>query len=138
MCTCVLSCFSCVRLFATLWTVGCRTPLSMGLFSQEYRSGLPCPPPGNHSQPRDRTCVSCGSCSGSGLFTTNATWEACDNTTLCLLSILLSFSSAIPILENCAQLKTLLASLRNSLEWSFSPVAFLSDGLMEKQSSFYH
>ena len=39
--------FSHVRLFATLWTVARQAPLSMGFSRQEYRSGLPCPPPGD-------------------------------------------------------------------------------------------
>ena len=43
---CVLSPFSCVRIFATLWTVVYQAPLSMGFSRQEYWSGLPCPPPG--------------------------------------------------------------------------------------------
>ena len=38
---CVLSSFSCVRLFVTPWTVGCQAPLSMGFIRQEYWSGLP-------------------------------------------------------------------------------------------------
>ena len=42
---CVLSHFSRVRLFATLWTVAHHAPLSMGLSRQEYRYGLLCPPP---------------------------------------------------------------------------------------------
>ena len=42
----VLSCFSRVWLFATLWTVAHQAPLSMGFFRQEYWSGLPFPPPG--------------------------------------------------------------------------------------------
>ena len=42
---CVLSCFSHVQLFATLWTVALQAPLSMGFSRQEYWSGLPCPPP---------------------------------------------------------------------------------------------
>ena len=33
---CVLSCFSCVRFFATPWTVTCQPPLSVGFFRQEY------------------------------------------------------------------------------------------------------
>ena len=41
----VLSCFSCVPLFETLWTVACHAP---GSSRQEYWSGLPCPPPGDH------------------------------------------------------------------------------------------
>ena len=42
---CVLSRFSRVQLFATLLTVACQAPLSVGFFRQEYGSGLPCPPP---------------------------------------------------------------------------------------------
>ena len=42
--TCMLSCFSRVRLFMTLWTVAHQAPLSMGFSRQEYWSGLPCPP----------------------------------------------------------------------------------------------
>ena len=49
---CMLSCFSHVRLFVTLWTVACQTPLSVGFSMQEYWSGLPCPPPGDLSNPR--------------------------------------------------------------------------------------
>ena len=42
---CVLSHFSHVRLFATLWTVTRQPHLSMEFSRQEYWSGLPCPPP---------------------------------------------------------------------------------------------
>ena len=55
---CMLSCFSHVWLFATLWTMGRQAPLSMGFSRQEYWSGLPFPPPGESSWPRDRTWVS--------------------------------------------------------------------------------
>ena len=44
---CVLSHFSHVRLWATLWTAACQAPLSMGFSRQEYWSGLPHPPPGD-------------------------------------------------------------------------------------------
>ena len=43
----VLSCFSCVQLFAAPWTVACQAPLSVGFSRQEYWSGLPCPPSGD-------------------------------------------------------------------------------------------
>ena len=43
----MLSHFSCVRLFAALWTVAHQAPLSMGFSRQEYWSGLPCPPLGD-------------------------------------------------------------------------------------------
>ena len=33
---CMLSCFSCVELFATLWAAACQAPLSMGFSGQEY------------------------------------------------------------------------------------------------------
>ena len=46
MCAWVLSCFSCVQLFVTLWTVAHQAPLSMGFPRQEYWSELPCPSPG--------------------------------------------------------------------------------------------
>ena len=38
---------SCVRLFVTLWTVACQSPLSIGFPRQEYWSGLPFPPSGD-------------------------------------------------------------------------------------------
>ena len=41
----MLSHFSCVCLFSTLWTVACQAPLSMGFSRQEHRSGLPFPSP---------------------------------------------------------------------------------------------
>ena len=44
---CVLSLFSCVRLFATTWNVVHQSPLSMGFSRQEYWSGLLFPLPGN-------------------------------------------------------------------------------------------
>ena len=46
LCAYVLSCFSHVQLFVTLWTVAHQGLLSMGFSRQEYRSGLPCFPPG--------------------------------------------------------------------------------------------
>ena len=51
ICVCMLSCFSCVQLCATLWTATCQAPLSMGFSRPEYRSGLSCPPPGDLPHP---------------------------------------------------------------------------------------
>ena len=36
---------------ATLRTVACQAPLSLGFSRQEYWSGLPCPPPGDLPDP---------------------------------------------------------------------------------------
>ena len=47
----VLNCFSRVRFFATLWTVTCQAPLTMGFSRREYWSGLPCPSPGDLPYP---------------------------------------------------------------------------------------
>ena len=43
--------FSRVSLCATLWIVACQATLSMGFSRQGYWSGLPCPPPGDFSNP---------------------------------------------------------------------------------------
>ena len=51
VCLCVPSLFSCIRLFATLWTVACQALLSMGFPRQEYWNGLPFPPPGDLPDP---------------------------------------------------------------------------------------
>ena len=37
--------------FASLWTVACQSPLSMGFPGQEYYSGLPFPSPGDLPEP---------------------------------------------------------------------------------------
>ena len=47
----VLSHFSHVRLFATLWTVARQAPLLVGLSRQEYWSELPFPSPGDLPDP---------------------------------------------------------------------------------------
>ena len=43
ICSAMLSCFSCVRLFVIPWTIAHQVPLCMGFSRQEYWSGLPCP-----------------------------------------------------------------------------------------------
>ena len=56
---CMLSHFSHAQLQATTWTLACQAPLSMEISKQEYWIGLPCPLPGESSQPTDWTSVSC-------------------------------------------------------------------------------
>ena len=60
-CACLLSH---VRLFVTPQTAAHQVPLSMGFSRQEYWSGLPFPPLGESSLPRDQTHVSYVSCIG--------------------------------------------------------------------------
>ena len=50
-CVHVLSRFSHIQFFETVWTVARQAPLSMAFSRQEYWSGLPCPPPGDLPDP---------------------------------------------------------------------------------------
>ena len=45
--------------YVTPWTVARQALLSMGFFRQEYWNRLLFPSPGEYSQPRDQTQVSC-------------------------------------------------------------------------------
>ena len=47
----MLSCFSCVQFFLTMWTVAYQVPPSMGFSRQECWSGLPFPSPGDLPNP---------------------------------------------------------------------------------------
>ena len=65
-----------IHLFATLWTVARKAPLSMEFFRQEYWSGLPCPPPGDLPDAgMEPTSLVCSALAG-GFFTSSSTWEA--------------------------------------------------------------
>ena len=52
---CMINRFSLVRLFGILWTVARQAPLSMGVSTQEYWSGLPFPSPEGNA----RHCSKC-------------------------------------------------------------------------------
>ena len=72
----VLSRFSHVRLFATLWSAARQSPLSMGFSRQEYWTGLPRPPPGDLPDPgTELTSLKSLALAGK-FFTTTATWQA--------------------------------------------------------------
>ena len=73
---CMLSCFSCVQLFATLWTVACQAPLSTGFSRQECWSGLPCPPPRDFPVPGFEPMSLMSPALASRFFITSATWGA--------------------------------------------------------------
>ena len=71
----MLSCFSCVRLCVTLWTVAHQTLLSMGFSRQEFWSVLPCPPPGDIPPGIESMFLKSPALAG-GFLTTSTTWEA--------------------------------------------------------------
>ena len=72
----MLSCFSCVQLFVTPWTVAHQAPLSMGFPRQEYCGGLPFPPPGDVPDPGIEPTSLMSPALASSFFTTSAIWEA--------------------------------------------------------------
>ena len=75
-CTCVLSCFSRVQLFATPWTVAGQAPPSMGFSRQEYWSGLQFPSPGDLPDPGIEPASATSPALAGRFFTTSAPWEA--------------------------------------------------------------
>ena len=72
----MLSLFSCVQLFATLWTVARQALLSMGFSMQEYWNGLPCPPPRDLPIPEIEPVSLMSPALTGGFITTTITWEA--------------------------------------------------------------
>ena len=76
---CILSRFSHIRLFVTLWTVALQAPMSMGFSRQEYWSGLPYPPrdlPDSGIEPMSPMSPSLA----GKFFTTSTIWELLENT----------------------------------------------------------
>ena len=73
---CVLSLFSCVQLFVTLWTTAYQAPMSMGFSREECWSGLLCPPPGDLPDPGIEPTSRTSPALAGGCFTTDTTWEA--------------------------------------------------------------
>ena len=69
----MLSCFSCVQLFAALWTVARQAPLSIEFSRQEYWSGLPFSSVGDLPDPGIEPA---SPVLADGFFTTSTTWEA--------------------------------------------------------------
>ena len=75
VCVCVLSCFSCVQLFVTLWTVSHQAPLSVGFSRHEYWSGLPHPPPWDLPIPGIEPTSLMSPALAGRFFTTSTAWE---------------------------------------------------------------
>ena len=73
---CMLSCFSWVRLFATLWTIACQGPLFKGFSRQEYWSGLSFSMPEDLPDPRIELMPLISSALAGRFFTTSTTCEA--------------------------------------------------------------
>ena len=79
---CMLSCFSHVQLFATLWTAARQAPLSVGFSRQEYWDGLPFTPPVDLPDPgiNPKSLTSPALAAG---FLTTSSWAAMTKNHLC-------------------------------------------------------
>ena len=65
---CLLSWFSHLQLFVTLWSVTCQSHLSMGFSRHECWSGLPRPPPWDLPDPStEPTSLTCPALAASSL-----------------------------------------------------------------------
>ena len=75
----LLSHFSCVWLFVTLWTIAPQAPLSLGFSRQEYWTRLSCPSPEHLPypgiEPVSLMSPATGRCFFLFVFTTITTWE---------------------------------------------------------------
>ena len=72
----MLSRFSRVQLFVTLWTCGPPGSSVHGILHQEYWNGLPCPPSGDLPDPEIEPTSLTSPALASGFFNTSVTWEA--------------------------------------------------------------
>ena len=73
---CMLSHFSHVRVFVTLWTVAHKAPLSMDILQARILEGLPCPPPRDLIYPGIEPLSLISPALACGFLTTTATWGA--------------------------------------------------------------
>ena len=71
----VLSCFSCIWLSVTPWTVARQAPLSMGILQARTLAWVAPPSSRRPSRPRDRTHSLTPPALAGGFFTASATWE---------------------------------------------------------------
>ena len=74
VCVCAKLCY--VRLSVILWTVTQQVRLSKGFSRQEYQSGLPCPLPGDLSNPGIEPMSLLSSALADGFFTIGTTWKS--------------------------------------------------------------
>ena len=108
----MLSHFSHVRCFETIWTVTFQAPLSMGFSWQEYWSGLPCPSPGDLQGLK--LCLLCFL--AGGFFTTSDTWETQVHMCVCVCAcvcmyLIESFVDSLLFARQCSNILLLLIHL---------------------------
>ena len=72
---CVLSCFNCVRLCATLRTIARQAPVH-GILQARILEWVACPSPGDLPHPGTKAASLMCLASSGGFFTISASWEA--------------------------------------------------------------
>ena len=112
----VLSCFSWVQLFATPWIVTHQAPLSMGFPRQEYRSGLPCPPPRDLPHPGIEPASLMSPALTGRFFTSSPTWEV---PLLLLVILILAMVSLVShlVMNSPAMQETRFDSWVRKIHW---------------------
>jgi len=110
----VLSHFSRVRLYATVWTVAHQAPLSLGFSRQEYWSGLPCPPPGDLPNPGIKTAFLMSPALAGSFFTTSTTREAHNG--ISSVKVLNCYAVHLKLMQYCKPIVRQLKKKRLNLE----------------------
>ena len=93
---CTLSHFSHVRLFASLWTVACQAPLSMGILQARILEWVAVLPLGNLANPGPEPTSLMSPALAGRFFTASATWEAPCSLLPVNCSFLISFLGSLP------------------------------------------
>ena len=102
---CMLSHFSCVQLYVTLWTVAHQAPLSMEFSRQEYWGGNAMPSARGSSQSRDWTCISYIASIAGRFFTYCHTWEASFDMHCLLKNVTQALSLKCHLLRNLCDMR---------------------------------
>ena len=136
MCTSA-QCYSCVWLFATLWTIACQAPLSMGFSRPRILEWVGISSSRGSSQPRDWTQVSCISFSASRFFTAEPPgrphWPGqCLNPSMWTLlsprsgnNLLWLLFQPLGLLICPVTFHSFLSEVVDIWSWAFSPAYFL-------------
>ena len=124
----LLSRFSHVRLFETVWTVAHQAPLSMGFSRQEYWSGLPFPPPGDLPDPEIQPASFMSPALAGGFFTTSTILDIHETT-----SSLVSWNWWLRV-TGSTQSKKSPISLQTALIPRIIHHGFLSFRILERQN----
>ena len=110
------SCFSRVRLFATLWTLARQAPLSTGILQAECWSGLPWPPPGDLPNPGTEPASLMSPTLAGRFFTTSASWEA--------VSFLFDYHFHLKNIKKKKQIKIICNSMAQRESYPHSMVSY--------------